>query len=382
MKKSIGEQSLVFHKKHNGKLFTKSILPIKNKDILSLVYTPGVGRVSQEIAKNKKLANTLTMKGRTVAVISDGSAVLGLGKIGALGAMPVMEGKSVLLKELAGVDSVPVVLDTNNKEEIIRTIEIISPTYGAILLEDFSAPNCFEIENTLKEKLDIPVMHDDQHGTAMVVLAGLYNALKIVKKKIENVSVCVLGAGSAGIAITRLLLKAGVKDIKVIDTKGIISKNRDDLNEHKKELAEITNFENISGDKREAFKNSDVFIGVSGANLLSEEDIKLMNKNPIIFALANPVPEIMPEIAKKSGAGVVATGRSDFLNQINNAIIFPGFFKGLLLKPETKINQELMIKVSKAVAGLIKKPTKEKIIVSIFDKRLVPTIVKTIKGFR
>lgn len=378
--KTIGEKSILFHKKHNGKLFTKSVIPVKNKEILSLIYTPGVGKVSEEINKNPKLAHTLTLKGRTVAVISDGSAVLGLGNIGALAAIPVMEGKSVLLRELAGVDSVPVVLKTQNKEEIIRTIEIISPTYGAILLEDFAAPNCFEIEKVLQEKLDIPVMHDDQHGTAMVVLAGLYNAVKVANKKINEVSVTIMGSGAAGIAIAKLLDFAGFKDIRMLDRKGILSKERNDLNESKKEIASMTNPKNLSGDKTKALENCDIFIGVSGANLISADDVKVMNKNAIIFALANPVPEIMPEVARNAGALVVATGRSDFANQINNAIIFPGFFKGLLKNPNIKVDHQLMVSVSKSVANLIKKPNKDKIIPSIFDKKLVPTIVKTIEN--
>ncbi len=379
--KTIGEQSILFHKKHNGKLFTKSVIPVKNKEILSLIYTPGVGKISEEISKNPKLANTLTMKGRTVAVISDGSAVLGLGNIGALGAIPVMEGKSVLLRELAGVDSVPVVLNTQNKEEIIRTIEIISPTYGAILLEDFAAPNCFEIEKVLQNKLDIPVMHDDQHGTAMVVLAGLINALKVTKRNMGDISLAILGAGAAGTAIAILLKKAGVKDIRMMDRKGVISKDRNDLNKEKQELAKITNIKNISGGIRDGLKDCDVVIGVSGPDTIKKEDLEVTKRDAIVFALANPIPEIMPNIAKASGAKVIATGRSDFANQINNALIFPGLFKGLLKYPNTKVNSELMVAVSTAVAKLIPKPSIDKIIPDVFDKRLVPTIVKTVSNF-
>lgn len=379
--KTIGEKSIEFHKKYSGKLTTKSIVSVKDRKTLSLVYTPGVGKVSEAVAKDPKLAQSLTWKGRVVAVISDGSAVLGLGNIGALGALPVMEGKSILLKELAGVDSVPVVLDTQNKEEIIRTIEIISPTYGAILLEDFAAPNCFEIEKALQAKLDIPVIHDDQHGTAMVVLAGLINALKVTKRNMADISLAILGAGAAGTAIAILLKKAGVRDIRMMDRKGVISKDRNDLNKEKQELAKITNIKNISGGIRDGLKDCDVVIGVSGPDTIKKEDIEVMKKDAIVFALANPVPEIMPDIAKASGAKVIATGRSDFANQINNALIFPGLFKGLLKYPNTKVSSELMVAVSTAVAKLISKPSIEKIIPDVFDKRLVPTIVKTVSNF-
>ncbi len=377
-KNDIGEKSIAFHKKHNGKLFTSSVLPIKNKETLSLVYTPGVGRVSSVIAKNPKLARTLTWKGRVVAVISDGTAVLGLGDIGPLAALPVMEGKSILFKELAGVDAVPLVLDEKDPKEIIKIIRAVSPTFGAILLEDFKAPECFEIEKELKEILDIPVLHDDQHGTAMVVLAGLINACKVTKRKFKDISVGIVGAGAAGTAITKLLLASGITDIRVMDRHGVINKKRTDLNIYKKELAKITNPKNINGEIKDGLKNCDVLVGVSGPGNITKEDLENMAENPIIFALANPIPEIMPEEAKKIGARVIATGRSDFPNQVNNALIFPGLFKGMLKYEGLKITEDLMVAVSHSVAGIIKKPNTNNIIPNVFNKNLVPTIMKTI----
>ena len=377
----IGDKAIAFHKKHLGKLYVKSVISIKDKATLSLVYTPGVGKVSKVIAENGELARTLTWKGRVVAVISDGSAVLGLGNIGPLGALPVMEGKSILLKELAGVDAVPVVIDEKDTEQIIKIIKAISPTYGAILLEDFAAPECFKIEERLKKELDIPVLHDDQHSTAIVILAGLINACKVAKKEIKNISIAIVGAGAAGTAVARLLIGAGIKDVRVIDKKGIISKDRNDLNEHKKEIAKLTNPKNITGDMEAGIQDCDAVIGVSGPGSITREQIKLLKKNPMVFALANPVPEIMPDIAKLAGALLVATGRSDCPNQINNALICPGLFKGLLKYPKTKIDNILMIAIARSVAEIITKPTKEKIIPSIFDKKLVPVIEKVIKKF-
>jgi malate dehydrogenase (oxaloacetate-decarboxylating) len=382
MKKiDIGEKSIAFHKKHKGKLFTSSVVPIKNKKILSLVYTPGVGRVSSVVAKNPKLARDLTWKGRVVAVVSNGSAVLGLGDIGPLGALPVMEGKSILLKELAGVDSVPLVLNEKDTNQIIKIIKAVSPTYGAILLEDFASPECFEIEEKLKKILNIPILHDDQHGTAMVVLAGLINACRATKKELKKISVGIIGAGAAGTAIAKLLVASGIRDIRVIDRTGVLSKGRKDLNKYKRELALLTNPNKIKGDIKEGLKNCDVVIGVSGPGSISKEHIKLMEKDPVVFALANPTPEIMPNIAKASGAKVIATGRSDFPNQINNALIFPGLFKGLLKYPEVKVTKELMVAVALAVAKIIKTPTIQNIIPDVFNKKLVPTILQTIKKF-
>ncbi len=378
LKNDIGEKSIAFHKKHSGKLFTSSVLPVKNKNMLSLVYTPGVGRVSSIIAENPKLARTLTWKGRVVAVISDGTAVLGLGNIGPLAALPVMEGKSILFKELAGVDAVPLVLDEKDPKEIIKIIKAVSPTFGAILLEDFKAPECFEIEKELKKILDIPVLHDDQHGTAMVVLAGLINACKVTKRNLKNISVGVVGAGAAGTAITKLLLASGIKDIRVMDRHGVINTKRTDLNIYKKELAKITNPKNINGEIKDGLENCDVLVGVSGPGNISKEDLKNMADNPIIFALANPIPEIMPYEAKKIGATVIATGRSDFPNQVNNALIFPGLFKGMLKYEGLKITEDLMVAVAHSVAEIIKKPTAQNIIPDVFNKNLVPTIMKTI----
>lgn len=381
-KSQIDKASIAFHKKHKGKLTVSSIVRVKDKKTLSLVYTPGVGAVSSVVAENPQLARELTWKGRTVAVVSDGSAVLGLGNIGPYGALPVMEGKSILFKELAGVDAVPVVLDEKDPKEIIKIIRAIAPTYGAILLEDFAAPKCFEIEEQLRTLLDIPVIHDDQHGTAMVVLAGLINACKVTQRNLVEVSVCIAGAGAAGTAITKLLISAGVKDVRVVDKTGVLSKERKGLNTHKKELMAITNPKNISGELKNAIMKSDVLIGVSGPGIIIGEHIKLMNKNPIVFALANPIPEIMPGEAKKFGAYIVATGRSDFPNQINNALIFPGLFKGLLLYPNVSVSNRLMIQVSKDVASIIKKPTIDNIIPNVFDKKLVPTILNTVKKFK
>ncbi|MST04130.1 MAG: NADP-dependent malic enzyme [Candidatus Pacebacteria bacterium] len=375
----MNKKSLALHLKHKGVFSVASKTAINNMSDLSLVYTPGVGAVSSFVVKNKDKTRDYTMKGNSVAVISDGSAVLGLGNIGPEGALPVMEGKCLLFKKFANIDAVPIVLNTQDTEEIIKTIKAISPTFGGINLEDISAPRCFEIEKRLKEELSIPVMHDDQHGTAIIVLAGLLNALKVVKKKIESVRVVISGAGAAGTAITKILLLAGVRNILVLDRSGIIHKNRADITAEKAELASITNSDNKTGTAIDAFVGADVFVGVSGPNLVNPEMIASMNKDSIVFTLANPVPEIMPDLALKAGARIVATGRSDFPNQLNNAQVFPGVFRGALDNRVNKITDEMKIKAAHEIAKLIKKPTEQNIIPKIFDKRLAKTVAKVIK---
>src|SRR3989344_7251942 len=354
-------------------------MPVKNRRQLSLAYTPGVGAVSQAVAKNPKLAYTLTSKGNMVGVVSDGSAVLGLGNIGPLGAMPVMEGKAVLFKEFAGIDAVPIVLATQDVDEIVAVVKAIAPTFGGINLEDISAPRCFEVEARLHKELDIPVFHDDQHGTAMVVVAALINALKVVGKKINQVKIVINGAGAAGNATAFLLLAAGATNIVTLDTKGIIYKGRDQLPGYKIRLAAATNPKRITGDLSEAVKKADVFIGLSKPGVLTTAMIKAMAKNPVVFAMANPVPEIMPEEARKAGASVIATGRSDFSNQINNVLIFPGFFRGLLDSGNNQITEKMQLAAARALASLTPKPTKNKILPAVFDKRVAKTVAAALK---
>ena len=354
-------------------------MPLNNRDDLSIAYTPGVAAPALEIAKNKKLAYDYTSTKNGVAIVSDGSAVLGLGNIGPEAAIPIMEGKAALFKRFAGLDGFPIVLGTQNVEEIIAAVKAIAPTFGGINLEDISAPRCFEIEERLKKELKIPVMHDDQHGTAVVVLAGLINALKVVKKDKKDIKVVVNGSGAAGIAIVKLLYKFGVKDIVVCDSKGIVSQGRKDLNDFKKDLLKITNKKYLSGNLFEALKNSDVFIGVSKANLLKASDIKTMAEKSIVIALANPVPEIMPDEALKGGASVVASGRSDLPNQINNVLAYPGIFKGAIESRTTQITDEMKIAASIALADVVKKPTAGKIIPDPFDKNVVPAVSQAIK---
>ena len=379
MAKDVSKKALALHKKLGGKLRIVPAAPIKNRADLSLVYTPGVGAVSTFVAKNPAKAREYTMKGRTVAVISDGSAVLGLGNIGALGALPVMEGKAALFKTFADIDAVPIVLDTQNPDEIVETVVRIAPAFGGINLEDIAAPQCFDIERRLIERLDIPVMHDDQHGTAIIVLAGLTNALKVVKKKMESVRIVISGAGAAGTAVAYLLRAAGAKHILLLDSKGLIGIHRTDLTRHKRELAGFTNPEDLSGGLRDALLGSDVLIGVSGPGLAQADDIKLMNESAIVFALANPVPEIMPDEAKKGGARVIATGRSDFPNQLNNSLAFPGIFRGALDHRVRRITEEMKLKAAKALAGLIAKPTAEKILPDMFDRRVAKAVAKVIR---
>ncbi len=375
---SIAEQSIKAHRKSHGKFAVKSKMSVRNRKELAIAYTPGVGAVSSEVAKNPKLAYELTAKSNMVAVVSDGSAVLGLGNIGPLGAMPVMEGKAVLFKEFANVDAVPIVLATQDVEEIIATVKAIAPTFGGINLEDISAPRCFEIEERLRHDLNIPVFHDDQHGTAMVVLAALINALKVVGKQISKVKVVINGAGAAGNATANLLRGAGARNILVLDSKGIIYKGRKGNNGYKGKLAETTNHKKVKGDLAQAMKGTDVFIGLSKAGILSAEMVKTMAQKPIVFAMANPVPEIMPDLALQAGVEVMATGRSDFPNQINNVLIFPGFFRGLLDKRKTKITMEMQLAAAKALANLVK-PTKNNILPNAFDKRVVKVVAGAVK---
>ena len=372
------KKALALHKKLGGKIRIMPAAPVRNRVDLSLVYTPGVAAVSSFVAKNPKLAREYTMKGRTVAVISDGSAVLGLGNIGPLGALPVMEGKAVLFKTFADVDAVPIVLDTQEIGEIVNTIIRIAPAFGGINLEDISAPRCFEIERRIIDALDIPVMHDDQHGTAIVVLAGLINAYKVVGKKMEKSKMVILGAGAAGTAIAKLLQLAGATDITVLDSKGIIGPWRQDLAPHKKELAMMTSHKSEGG-LSEALLGADVLIGVSGPGLAKSADVKTMAPKAIVFALANPTPEIMPDQALKGEAMVVATGRSDFPNQINNSLAFPGIFRGALDHQVRRITDEMKLKAAKAIAGLVKNPTALKIVPDMFDKKVPVAVAKVIR---
>lgn len=374
----ITKKALALHKKLRGKIQIESVVKVKDRSLLSLIYTPGVAAVSLLLASHPKEARNYTVKGKMIAVVSDGSAVLGLGNIGPYGALPVMEGKCVLFKVFADVDAFPIVLDTRDVDEIVETVCRIAPVFGGINLEDFAAPKCFEIEERIKARLDIPVMHDDQHGTAIVVLAALMNAAKVVRKKLPSLRVVVSGAGAAGTAIAKLLLKAGVEDIVVLDSRGIIVKNRRDLIPHKRELAKITNPRGVRGGLSDALKIADVLIGVSGPRLINASHIKLMAKNPVVFAMANPIPEIMPEEAKRGGTAVVGTGRSDYPNQINNSLVFPGVFRGALDNDVKKITDEMKLKAAKNLAALVKRPTAKKIIPGPFDKGVAQAVAKAI----
>ena len=373
------KESLKRHLKFKGKIEVKSKFPqLKTKDDLSIAYTPGVAAVSSLLAENPSESYNYSIKGNTIAVVSDGSAVLGLGNIGPYGALPVMEGKALLFKEFGGVDAYPIVLATQDTEEIIRTVKAIAPTFGGINLEDISSPRCFEIEERLIKELDIPVFHDDQHGTAIVVLAALINSLKLVKKQKENIKMIVCGAGAAGIATTKLLVKYGIKNIILVDSQGIVCKKRADLNKVKIKMLEITNPENIKGGLKEALKNADVFVGVSAPNILKPEFVKLMSNKPIVFAMANPIPEIMPDIAKKAGAYIIGTGRSDFPNQINNVLAFPGLFRGVLDNRIKIITDEMKIAAAETLADYLKKRelNTNKILPSVLDKNVAKTIAK------
>ncbi|MBP6975388.1 MAG: NADP-dependent malic enzyme [Candidatus Moranbacteria bacterium] len=367
------------HKALRGKISIVPKAKVSNKVDLSVYYTPGVGAVSSFLAKNKEKTREYTMKSNMVAVVSDGSAVLGLGNIGPEAALPVMEGKAMLFKALGGVDAFPIVLATQDIESIIATVKNIAPGFGGINLEDIAAPRCFEIESRLKAELDIPVMHDDQHGTALVVVAGLINALKVVKKHPHQIRIVISGSGAAGQAIAKLLLLFGVGDILMVDSKGILSPTRADLDRHKLEMVQLTNKENRSGTLQDAFVSSDVFIGVSKGGTVKKEDIARMNKSPIVFSLANPLPEIMPEEAKSGGAAVIATGRSDFENQINNSLGFPGIFRGALDHGVRDITDGMLLAAAKKLAALVKRPTAKQIIPSTFDSRVAKAVASAIR---
>ena len=375
------EKALQMHKEWNGKLETTAKAHVNSREDLAIAYTPGVAEPCKVIAKDPEAAYTYTMKANTVAVVSDGSAVLGLGNIGALAAMPVMEGKCVLFKEFGGVNAVPICLDTQDTEEIIRSVVNIAPAFGGINLEDISAPRCFEIETRLKELLNIPVVHDDQHGTAIVVLAGIINALKVTGKKKEDCRVVVNGAGSAGVAITKLLLTYGFPHITMCDINGIISKDSPDLNWMQKEMTKVTNLEGRIGLLADALKGADIFVGVSAPNIVTPEMVASMNQDAILFAMANPVPEIMPDLAKAAGAKVVGTGRSDFPNQVNNVVAFPGIFKGALEGRATQITEEMKLAAANAIAGLVPEEelNENNILPEAFDPRVAETVSKAIK---
>lgn len=381
-------ESLKLHRKHRGKLETSVKMELNSKDDLSLAYSPWVAEPCKEIAKDEKTAYDYTLKWNTVAVISDGSAVLGLGNIWGIAGLPVMEWKCALLKEFGWVNAFPIILDTQDTEEIISTIKNIAPTFGGINLEDFSAPRCFEIEERLKEELQIPVFHDDQHGTAIVTLAGLINGLKITWKKKEEIKVVVNWVGAAGVAITKLLLAYGVKDIVMVDSRGTIHTGRTDLNPTKEMLTNITNTacvldptskECITWGLGEAVAGRDVFVGVSVAGALTKEMVQSMNTDPMIFAMANPVPEIMPDEAKEAGAKIIATGRSDFPNQLNNVLVFPGLFKWALENRVVQITEEMKLSAAQALADYVKNPTPDEIIPSPLDKEVAEMIAKVIK---
>lgn len=370
------ELALQMHKKWNGKIETTAKSHVRTREDLAIAYTPGVAEPCKVIAKDPTAAYTYTMKANTIAVVSDGSAVLGLGNIGALAGMPVMEGKAVLFKELGGINAVPICLDTQDTEEIIRTVVNIAPAFGGINLEDISAPRCFEIEERLKELLDIPVFHDDQHGTAIIVLAGIINAMKVAGKDKETAQVVVNGAGSAGVAITKLLLRYGFKHVTMCDINGMLNESSPNLNWMQKEMVKVTNLEGRQGTLADALKGADIFVGVSAPNIVTKEMVASMNHDAILFAMANPVPEIMPDLAKEAGAKVVGTGRSDFPNQINNVMAFPGIFRGALEGHATKITEEMKLACAEAIASLV--PDDELTETHIVPDALDPTIADVV----
>ncbi len=375
------EKALQMHEQWNGKLETAAKAHVNSREDLAIAYTPGVAEPCKVIAKDPEAAYKYTIKSNTVAVVSDGSAVLGLGNIGALAAMPVMEGKAVLFKEFGGVNAVPICLDTQDTEEIIKTVVNIAPAFGGINLEDISAPRCFEIEERLKELLDIPVFHDDQHGTAIVVLAGIINALKVTGKKKEDCRVVVNGAGSAGVAITKLLLTYGFEHITMCDINGIISSASPNLNWMQKKMTEVTNLENKTGSLTDAMRGADIFVGVSAPGIVTKEMVASMNSDAILFAMANPVPEIMPDLAKEAGARVVGTGRSDFPNQVNNVVAFPGIFKGALEGRATQITEEMKLATANAIANLVsdEELNENNILPEAFDSRVADVVSKAVK---
>jgi malate dehydrogenase (oxaloacetate-decarboxylating) len=372
------ELALNRHKELKGKISVSLKDTLDSVDKMSTYYTPGVAAVSQYVAKHPDQAREYTWKNNSVAVVSDGSAVLGLGNIGPLGALPVMEGKSMLFKHFANIDAVPIVLDVHTADEIVAAVQAIAPSFGGINLEDIAAPICFEVEERLKDLLPIPVFHDDQHGTAIVVLAGLINALKVTGKQLDECKIVCVGAGAAGTAIMKLIRAYGNPNILAVDSTGIISNERTDLNSDKKALLEATNPQNQSGSLQDALIGADVFIGVSKAGLLTADMIRTMAKDPIVFAMANPTPEIMPDVAHTAGVGVMATGRSDFPNQVNNSIAFPGIFRGALDNHVSKITEKHKLDVAQVIASLVENPTRDHIIPSTLDERLVPAIAKVI----
>jgi malate dehydrogenase (oxaloacetate-decarboxylating) len=376
---NFADEALKKHKQLRGKIAIELKDGLDNPDKLSTYYTPGVAAVSNYVAKHPEQTRDYTWLNNSVAVISDGSAVLGLGNIGPYGALPVMEGKAMLFKHFANIDAVPIVLDVHTADEIVETVCALAPSFGGINLEDIAAPICFEVEERVKARLNIPVMHDDQHGTAIVVLAGLINAMKVTGRKLSDAKIVVVGSGAAGTAIIKLLHLYAKPRIFAVDSKGVISSNRKDLNDEKKKLLEFTNLSNLDGSLEDILKEgADVFIGVSKAGLLTRDMVRSMGKDPIIFAMANPTPEIMPDEAKKAGAAIIATGRSDFPNQVNNALAFPGIFRGALDNQVSKITDEHKIAAAQVIADLIDTPTADCIIPSVLDKRLVPAIVKVI----
>ena len=375
------EKALKMHEEWHGKIETCAKSHVNSREDLAIADTPGVAEPCKVIARDPEAAYTYTMKSNTVAVVSDGSAVLGLGNIGALAAMPVMEGKAVLFKEFGGVNAVPICLDTQDTEEIIKSVVNIAPAFGGINLEDISAPRCFEIEERLKELLDIPVFHDDQHGTAIVVLAGIINAMKVTEKDKESAKVVVNGAGSAGVAITKLLLTYGFKNVTMCDINGILGKRSQNLNWMQQKMVEVTNLEQKTGTLADALKGADIFVGVSAPNIVTQDMVASMNKDAILFAMANPVPEIMPDIAKAAGAKVVGTGRSDFPNQVNNVVAFPGIFKGALEGRATAITEEMKLATAKAIAGLVpdEELNENNILPEAFDPRVADVVSRAVK---
>ncbi|SHH80415.1 malate dehydrogenase (oxaloacetate-decarboxylating) [Clostridium collagenovorans DSM 3089] len=378
---SYAEEALRVHKEKKGKLEVVTKMKVETRDDLSVAYTPGVAAPCLEIAKDNEKLYDYTIKGNTVAIVTNGSAVLGLGNIGAGAGLPVMEGKALLFKEFGGVDAFPICIDSQDPEEIIKTVKLIEPVFGGINLEDIKAPECFYIEETLKRELNIPVFHDDQHGTAVVTLAGLYNALKITGKKMDEIKVVINGAGAAGVAIAKLLIKAGVNHIVICDSKGAISEDMANLNSSKMEIAKMTNREFEKGSLADVVKGKDVFVGVSAPGVLTQEMVKTMNKDSIIFAMANPTPEIMPDEAKAAGARVIATGRSDFPNQINNVLVFPGIFKGALEVRAVEINDEMKLAAARGIANLIKDEelTEEYIVPNALDKTVADSVAAEVK---
>jgi len=375
---SLREEALAFHEAAMGKIAVHSKVPCATSRDLSLAYTPGVAEPCREIERNPDDVYRYTSKGNLVAVVTDGTAVLGLGDIGPLASIPVMEGKAILFKNFAGIDAFPIAVSSQDPEDIVRTVAMIEPVFGGINLEDISAPRCFEVEERLKKALKIPVFHDDQHGTAVVALAALINALRLVGKDFQDLKVAVSGAGAAGVAVTKFLMSFGARDVILCDSKGIIHKGRPDLNPSKEEIARITNPRNVTGSMADAIRGADVFLGLSVAGIVTQEMVRSMADEAVVFALANPVPEIMPELAEEAGAAVVATGRSDYPNQVNNVLGFPGIFRGALDVRASEINEPMKMAASRAIAGLVQNPSRESIIPSPLDRRVVPAVAEAV----